>query len=220
MKSLSHLFYVDDVLVFPNGISRSLGNLMHLLHEYERSSGQLINQGKSGFYIHDKYQHRVPIIARATGLQIKELQFIYLCVPIYHGRMKAIHFEPLVEKFRRALEGWKARLLSFGGCLTLIKSVLATFLIYIFASAIMPKSINLQMEKLMAHFLWGVQGETRLHWVSWKAVCTPIFEGDLGIQRLSDIMAGLHAKLLWLAMLIACFGRALFVLNILKETML
>lgn len=74
-----------------------------------------------------------------------------------------MYFEPLIEKFRRALEGWKARLLSFGGCITLIKPVLATFPVYILSSAIVPKSIMHQMEKLMALYLWGAQGEARTH---------------------------------------------------------
>lgn len=199
--SLSHLLYADNVFIFTNGAARSLKNLIALLHEHEKFSGQLINKGKSGFYMHDKFQHRAPIIARATGLQRKEFPLIYLGVPIYYGRMKAIYFEPLIEKFRSALEGWKARLLSFGGRITLIKLVLATFPIYILASAVMPKLTIHQMEKLMAHFSLGVQGDTRTHWVSWKSVCTPISEGGFGIRRVIDIMAGLHAKLLWLAML-------------------
>lgn len=48
--SLSHLFYADDVLFFTNGSERSLRALMKLLQSYSRSSGQLINYGKSGFF--------------------------------------------------------------------------------------------------------------------------------------------------------------------------
>lgn len=69
--SLSHLFYAIDVLLFTNGTENSLKNLMTLLHEYEKSSVQLISQGKSGFNLHDKFQRRALIIARATVLNQK-----------------------------------------------------------------------------------------------------------------------------------------------------
>lgn len=103
--SLSHLLYADDVMFFTNGAARSLKNLMSLFQEYEKSSGKLINQRKSGFHIHEKYQRRAPIIARSIGLLWKEFPFIYLGVPIYYGRMKAIYFEHLIAKLLSALEG-------------------------------------------------------------------------------------------------------------------
>lgn len=56
---------------------------MTLLHEYEKSSVQLISQGKSGFNLHDKFQRRALIIARATVLNQKALPFIYLELPIF-----------------------------------------------------------------------------------------------------------------------------------------
>lgn len=39
------------------------------------------------------------------------------------AEIKALYFEHLLDKIRRALEGWKAKILSFGGCITIIKSV-------------------------------------------------------------------------------------------------
>lgn len=42
--ALTHLFYVDDVLIFPNRAENSMRNVMQLLQEYERSSGQLVGE--------------------------------------------------------------------------------------------------------------------------------------------------------------------------------
>lgn len=155
--ALSHLFYADDVLIFTNGTENSLKNVMQLLQEYERSSAELVNQGKSRFYIHDKYQRRVPVIERATRLTRLLLSLIYLGVLIFYGRAKAIYFEHMVEKVRKALEGWKAKLLSFGGRITLIKSILTSYPIYTLASSRVPKSILQRIEWLMAPFLWGLK---------------------------------------------------------------
>lgn len=201
--SITHLFYADDVLLFTNGTEQSLRNLRFLLQEHENSSGQLISQAKSAFYLHDKYQRRSSVIARVMGLRRQPFPFIYLGVPIFYGRVKNIYFEPLVDKVRRTLEGWKAKLLLFGGRITLIKSVLLSYPIYALASAAIPKSILCRIERLMVHFLWGVQGEARTHWVSWGLVCTPISEGGLVIRRLNNIAKGLNAKLLWLAIILS-----------------
>lgn len=38
----------------------------------------------------------------------------------WFGPSKTVHFEYLLDKVRHALEGWEARLLSFGGNMTLI----------------------------------------------------------------------------------------------------
>lgn len=159
--ALTHLFYDDDVLIFTNGAENSMRNVMQLLQEYERSSGQLVNRGKSGFDVHDKFQRRVPVIARTTGLCRRAFPLKYLGVPIFYGQSKSIYFEQLVEKVRKALEGWESKSLSFGGRVTLIKSVLTSYPIYTLASSMVPKSIVQRIERLMARFLWGVQGETR-----------------------------------------------------------
>lgn len=199
--SLSHLFYADDILLFTNGVNNSLRSLMQLLQSYELSSGQRINRSKSAFYIHNKYQRREPMIASATGLRRNNFPFIYLGLPIFYGRPKSVYYEPLVDKVRAALEGWKSKLLSFGGRITVIKSVLSTFPIYTIASAAVPKSILKRIESFMARFLWGVKGETRTHWINWKSVCTPLDEGGLGIRSLNQMQDGLHAKLMWVALL-------------------
>lgn len=87
--------------------------------------------------------------------------FVYLGVPIFQDRCKAIYFDHLVEKVRRAWAGWKAKALSFGGLATLIKYVLMSFPIYSLASSNVPKSVLRSIERLMANLLWNVKGESR-----------------------------------------------------------
>lgn len=54
------------------------------------------------------------------GMLHRILPLTYLGVSIGLGRSKTVHFEYLLDKVRHALEGWEARLLSFGGNMTLI----------------------------------------------------------------------------------------------------
>lgn len=50
--------------------------------------------------------------------------FSYLSLPIGANMKLARNWKPIVEKFKAKLSLWKARSLSFGGRLTLVKSVL------------------------------------------------------------------------------------------------
>lgn len=94
-------------------------------------------------------------------------------------------------------ESWKAKVLSFGGRITLIQSVLASFLVYTLAAAMVPKMLLRKIERLMANFLWGVHGTRRTHLVSWEDYCRSVGEGGLGLHRLEQTMETLHAKLMW-----------------------
>lgn len=97
--------------------------------------GMCISAEKSGFYIGSKAERRASHITRITGISRRDFSFNYLGVPMFIGRPKIIYFEHMVDKVRKAIDGWKARVLSFGGPLTLIKSVLLSFPIYTLASS-------------------------------------------------------------------------------------
>jgi len=47
---ISHLAFADDVVIFLNGSKRNLRLLMGFLEDYQKCSGQLINNRKSSFY--------------------------------------------------------------------------------------------------------------------------------------------------------------------------
>ncbi|XP_060200321.1 uncharacterized protein LOC132628563 [Lycium barbarum] len=52
--NLNHLAYADDAIIFSSTDDTSLQLIMGILQEYEQMSGQLINKGKSSFYMHSK----------------------------------------------------------------------------------------------------------------------------------------------------------------------
>lgn len=123
-----------------------------------------------------------------------------------------VHFEYLIDKIIGVLDGWKAKLLSFGGKVTLIKVVLSSVPIYTMASTLIPVTVLKRMERLMANSLWSSKAKTWAHGVRWEKICLPESVGGLGIRGFQHVQHGLHAKLMWLVMrggsLWADFARA------------
>lgn len=137
------------------------------------------------------------IIASSTGLQITHLPIQYLGVPLYKGRAKMEYFFDLIAKFEKRISGWRGRLLSFGGKITLIKSVLNALPIHALSIIKPPKKLIQHLEKSMAAFLWNSKERHRKRWVSWSQICRPLAEGGLGIRSLDQVMTALHAKRCW-----------------------
>lgn len=159
--SIFHLFYANDVLVFSNVSQSSLTSLMDLFHVYQLVSGQLISNPKSHFFLGDRANSRASTVVRLSGMARGMCPIKYLGVPLFIGWLRVLHFEFLMEKIRTIIEGWKARLLSFRGKLTLIKSVLHSIPIYSMASTMVHSSVIKRIERLMANFLWSSKAETQ-----------------------------------------------------------
>lgn len=87
--------------------------------------------------------------------------------------------------------------LSFAGKITLIKSELASIPINTLSCMSVPKVVIRILEDTMRGFLWSQHGNKRTHWVAWDDVCSPFYEGGLGIRSLQDTIKGLQGKLAW-----------------------
>ena len=72
------------------------------------------------------------------------------------------------------INGWSVQLLSFGGKMVLIKSILQSLPLYTMAALAPPVSILRDLEKIFCNFLWSDKGGARkYHWFSWEHVCRP-----------------------------------------------
>ncbi|GKA17020.1 RNA-directed DNA polymerase, eukaryota, reverse transcriptase zinc-binding domain protein [Tanacetum coccineum] len=104
----------------------------------------------------------------------------------------------IVHKFSFKLSSWKARLLSVGGRLSLIKSVLGNLPTYYMPIYMMPASIRNKLESMRKNFfLGGNFEEKKMSWVKWKKCLASKQEGGLGIGSILGLNTGLLLKWIW-----------------------
>ncbi|KAL0434551.1 UNVERIFIED_CONTAM: hypothetical protein Slati_2789400 [Sesamum latifolium] len=171
---------------------------MAAIAKYEALSGQLVNIDKSSFIV-AKFIPLLVIqrIKNVTGFMLKHLPVIYLCAPLYTGNKKASLFDSLLQSLNTCINGWKKSVLSFGGRLQLIKSVLA-MPIYLMQVVTPPKSIIIKVERMFNRFFWGSCSKAKkMHWTKWDCISFLTSEGGLGVRKLSDVTSASSYKLWW-----------------------
>ena len=107
------------------------------------------------------------MISDITGFSRGSLPFSYLGCTIFKGLSKQIYFEKIVMKIQNKVDGWKAKILSPGGKLILVKHVLSNMPIHVLLVFDVPQLVIKRIQNIMANFLWGGSGDVKKrHWLS------------------------------------------------------
>ncbi|KAI3473730.1 hypothetical protein Pfo_031188 [Paulownia fortunei] len=171
--NISHLTYVDDIMIFTNSSKKGLRQIMKLIQHYCKSS--VITSNNCSNLITQRLQFIIEFC-------IKHLPVTYLGATLQSNKKK------FSEKST----------LSHGGRLALIKSTLSTMPIYLLQVLQPPKMVLHRIDQIMARFFWGTYGENRwMHWVSWDKIYQPINEAGLGVRKLTDMVQTFSLKLWW-----------------------
>jgi len=137
----SHSLYADDIMIFCKGKLSSIEALMHLFSSYALASGQIINPAKSTVFFGSISNARIDHIAELIGFNKGSLPFTYLGVPIFKGKPKKSHLQPIADRIKSKLSAWKASLLSIAGRVTLVKSVIHGMLVHFISIYSWPKKL-------------------------------------------------------------------------------
>ena len=162
------------------------------------ASGLKINFSKSKLFGVCVNESETSTLASILNLQPSFLPCSYLGLPIGANLNKSNSWKPIIDKFSNRLISWKARTLSFGGRLTLLKSVLGALGTYLFSLFKAPMSVINQLEKLRRNLFWGGSiDRNKLAWITWKKVSSPSNCGGLGIGSLYASNLAMLAKWWW-----------------------
>ncbi|GJU60342.1 RNA-directed DNA polymerase, eukaryota, reverse transcriptase zinc-binding domain protein [Tanacetum coccineum] len=120
--------------------------------------------------------------AVGNGLISGNIPFNYLGLPIGSNMKSIASWKMLIDRFRSRLSTWKANLLSIGGRLTLIKSVLGSLGIYYLSIFRAPESVLNDLERIRSNFFWGGnQDGKKMTWVKWSIILNYYDNGGLNI---------------------------------------
>ncbi|KAJ9558233.1 hypothetical protein OSB04_012847 [Centaurea solstitialis] len=130
---LSHLQYADDVIFFGEWGAENIVNLVKLLKCFHAVSGLKVNIDKCSIFGVGVPEVEVVDWAKVIGCSSGLLPFTYLGLPVGVSMKRISHWEKVITKVKNKLSGWKTKWISFGGRLTLVKSVLSSIPLYFFS---------------------------------------------------------------------------------------
>lgn len=118
--------------------------------------------------------------------QVGDLPFKYVGIPLGANIIFKARLIPL----------GKANSLSFGGRITLLKSVLGSLPIYYFSLFKAPLYVINSLERVRKMFLWsGTNPSSKIQWIIWDRIMAPKNMGALGIGSLRAMNLALLGKL-------------------------
>ena len=113
----------------------------------------------------------------------------YLGLPLHIGRTRRVDEQLLIDKIGARLPGWKGRLLTRAGRLTLINSVLTSIPVYHMTVFHLSKWAIKRIDRIRRNFLWTGANDIR-HGsclVNWRQVNRAKKLGGLGIKDLKNV---------------------------------
>lgn len=119
----------------------------------------------------------------------------YLGIPMHLQRVSSKSFSFITKKVDQPLGNWKAKNLSLAGRVTLTKFVIQALPTYAMQSYYISASVCDEIDKRCCIFIWEDSNDSRkVHWMSWKALCSPKKSGGLGLRLLSHMNKSLLMK--------------------------
>lgn len=138
------------------------------------------------------------ILASIIGFAIAFPPFVYLDVPIFLGKSKAINFLALAGRIKPKLASWKANLLSMAGRVLLVKSIIQSMMILNITIYNWHASIIKTINILIRSFIWSGNIEKRkMVIVAWSKYCSKNSEGRLGLLSLKHYNKATNLYLCW-----------------------
>lgn len=128
--NLCHLQYVDDLIILLAGESKDLRNIKLILFLFEGISRLAINFSKTCLFPRELRVSPSLVDLATLNCSTNVLPISYLGIPIAGRRSRRQDWEFLIQKIKDRLTSWKVNLVSLGGRLTLINSILSALPTY------------------------------------------------------------------------------------------
>ncbi len=188
--------YADDTIFFCEAKKKQVCNLTFIWRIFEWASGLKINRSKSELFYLGNRPSKGERLAGILECTLGSLPIRYLGLPLTPHNIQKEDWRIIINKIKKRIDGWQAKLLSQGGRLILVNSVLSSLPLYFFSVFRALKWVIRRIDSLRRSFFWKgrstIFGKQCL--VSWGVVCRARKEGGLGILNLETQNFALLAK--------------------------
>lgn len=162
-NTITHLCFVDDLIVFRHANTTSVGILKSSLDKFSTLSGHMINLSKSFIYLSGIDRDLQSTIQDQVGFDQRAFPVRYLGVPLITIRLTHTDCLPLVDRIIARIKLWTSSSLTYAVQIQLIKSVLFSIQVYWSTMSILPCSTIKKIKSILAAFLWK-RDFTRIYW--------------------------------------------------------
>jgi hypothetical protein len=129
-------------------------NMKLLLCAFEQLSGLKINFHKSEMFCYGEAKEIENHYTNLFGCGLGQYPFRYLGIPMHHKKISNVDWKVIEEKFEKKLSCWKGKLLSYGGRLVLINSVLSSLAMFMLSFYEVPKEVLHKLDFYRSRFFW------------------------------------------------------------------
>lgn len=99
VSQISHLLFVDGILVFCNESKNGIKSIMEALQTFELVAGMKFNKDKSSVFLSSQiHPNQSRYIQRTTGIEIAKLLTKYLGNRLFINTVKKVYFEYIITK--------------------------------------------------------------------------------------------------------------------------
>ena len=154
---LSHLLFVDDVLIFLNGSVSDISVMNSALKLFYKAIGMTCNNTKSTITTLGCTPHEIHFVLQWFPFcsMIFEEGLKYLGFHLKPSNYKIVDWTWLIANIDKRLNTWHHRWLSQTNFLVLIKSFLEAIPVYLMSLAWIPEGIISRIQKICCGFLWN-----------------------------------------------------------------
>jgi hypothetical protein len=182
---LSILQYADDTLIFMSHDVEKAINMKLLLSTFEQLSGLKINFHKSEIFCFGKAKDQEVFYSQLFGCEIGKYPFRYLGLPMNTRKLNNKDWQTIGNRIEKRLSGWKGKMLTVGGRLVLINSVLSSLPMFMMSFFELSRGVLEKIDYFRSRFYWqNDQHKWKYRLAKWEILCHPKSQGGLGIQNL------------------------------------
>jgi hypothetical protein len=213
---ITHLFFVDNVLVLGIGKFEDWMDFQSILTNLFLSFGMDVNYHKLCFLAQN-----IDSILKQRMHEAFNIQFVsidegmkYLGFYIKPNNYRVADWKWLIQKVEKRIGNWTFCWISLGGKLILTKYVLQSLHVYWLSLVKIPSSILHRIQQLITNFIWrGARKSLGFHLANWKKIARPKDNGGWGIRNLYWFAQSLSSK----SCLRGIFGKGLWNLVLKKK---